>query len=48
MVKEKNDVVVADIDLENPPAKPLETLSIDEQKAYREKLRFCFEHGVVG
>lgn len=47
MVKEKNDVVVADIDLENPPAKPLESLTIDEQKAYREKLRFCFEHGVL-
>lgn len=45
MVKEKNEIV--DIDLENPPAKPLECLTIDEQKALREKIRFCFEHGVL-
>lgn len=45
MAKDKIDIV--DIDLENPPAKPLECLTIDEQKALREKIRFCFEHGVL-
>ena len=47
MAKEKTDIAVVDIDLENPPTKPLECLTIDEQKALREKIRFCFEHGVL-